>query len=59
MLTPFLLAATLSLDPRAAERFANLALACVHQEYPNKVAHVLQSDAGVLAPRALTPAWVE
>lgn len=41
----------------AAERFANLALACVHREYPNKIAHVLNSDADVRAPRELTPAF--
>lgn len=57
MLTPLVLAATLSLDPAAAERFANLALACVHQEYPNKIAHVLQSDRDALPPRTLTPAF--
>ncbi len=57
MLAPYLLAATLSLDPAAAERFANLALACVHKEYPNKIAHVLQSDSDVKPPRALTPAF--
>lgn len=57
MLAPYVLAATLSLDPAAAERFANLALACVHKEYPNKIAHVLQSDADVKPPRALTPAF--
>jgi hypothetical protein len=52
-----LLAATLSLDPAAAERFANLALACVHKEYPNKIAHVLQTDADARPPRDLTPAF--
>ena len=41
----------------AAERFANLALACVHKEYPNKVAHSLNSDADVAPPRKLTPAF--
>jgi hypothetical protein len=39
------------------ERFAELALACVHREYPNKIAHVLNSDADVLPPRKLTPAF--
>ena len=29
-----------------AERFARLALACVDQEYPNKIAHVLSGDDG-------------
>ncbi len=41
----------------AAERFAGLALACVHKEYPNKIAHVLNSDADVAPPRKLTPAF--
>src|ERR1043165_3470428 len=45
------------LDSRAAERFAKLALACVHKEYPNKIAHVLNSDADVQPPRRLTPAF--
>jgi hypothetical protein len=41
----------------AAQRFADLALACVHKEYPNKISHVLQSDADVKPPRELTPAF--
>ncbi len=44
-------------DAHAAERFARLALACVHKEYPNKISHVLNSDADVAAPRKLTPAF--
>ncbi|HEY7753267.1 MAG TPA: DUF2891 domain-containing protein [Steroidobacteraceae bacterium] len=44
-----------SLDEAAAGRFARLALACAHQEYPNKIAHVLGSDADVRPPRELTP----
>src|SRR4051795_1504310 len=44
-------------DAKAAERFANLALACVHKEYPNKISHNLNSDADVAPPRALTPAF--
>ncbi|HLJ50143.1 MAG TPA: DUF2891 domain-containing protein [Bryobacteraceae bacterium] len=46
-----------SLKTDSAERFANLALACVHREYPNKIAHVLNSDADVKPPRQLTPAF--
>jgi hypothetical protein len=46
-----------ALDVAAAERFANLALRCVHQEYPNKVAHVLAADADARPPRALYPAF--
>ncbi|NJD20023.1 MAG: DUF2891 domain-containing protein, partial [Gemmatimonadetes bacterium] len=44
------------LDPAVAARFAEMALACVHREYPNKIAHVLASDADARPPRALTPA---
>ena len=44
-------------DVSAAERFAKLALACVHKEYPNKIRHVLNSDADVAPPRKLTPAF--
>ncbi len=44
-------------DASAAERFADLALACVHREYPNKIAHVLDSDADVEPPRELTPVF--
>jgi hypothetical protein len=50
-------AVTTTLDPDAAARFAALALDCVHREYPNKVAHVLASDADARPPRALTPAF--
>ena len=49
--------AATQLDPVAAERFAALALACVHKEYPNRIAHVLSGDADVLPPRSLTPAF--
>ncbi|HEU0275234.1 MAG TPA: DUF2891 domain-containing protein [Candidatus Udaeobacter sp.] len=44
-------------DAKAAERFAKLALACVAKEYPNKISHVLNSDADVAPPRKLTPAF--
>jgi hypothetical protein len=48
---------TAAFDAAAAERFANLALACVHKEYPNKLSHNLNSDADVAPPRKLTPAF--
>ena len=44
-------------DEAQAARFARLALDCVHKEYPNKIAHSLNSDADVLPPRQLTPAF--
>ena len=46
-----------ALTAATAARFARLALACVHQEYPNKIAHVLQGDGDVAPPRELTPAF--
>jgi hypothetical protein len=45
------------IDPAAAARFAELALKCVHQQYPNKVAHTLASDADARPPRELYPAF--
>jgi hypothetical protein len=44
-------------DIKAAERFANLAFACVHKEYPNHISHTLNSDADAAPPRKLTPAF--
>jgi hypothetical protein len=46
-----------SFDLGSAQRFAKLALACVHKEYPNKLTHSLNSDADVAPPRKLTPAF--
>src|SRR5437016_3462921 len=46
-----------TMNAETAERFAKLALACVHKEYPNKLAHSLNSDADVAPPRQLTPAF--
>jgi hypothetical protein len=44
-------------SPAALERFAGLALDCVHKEYPNKIAHTMSSDADAKPPRELTPAF--
>jgi hypothetical protein len=44
-------------DAAAAQRFVDLALKCVHQEYPNKISHTMNSDADVAPPRTLTPAF--
>jgi hypothetical protein len=47
-----------SMDPlNSSARFASLALECIHREYPNKIAHVLQSDEDVRPPRELTPVF--
>ena len=63
LIAPLLLAVPLmaqtspEFDAHAAERFAKLALACVHKEFPNKIAHVLNDDSDVQPPRRLTPAF--
>jgi len=46
-----------ALDAAAATHLARLALDCVHREYPNKVAHVMQDDTDIKPPRELTPAF--
>ncbi len=49
--------AAAGLDDAAAGRFARLALACAHREYPNKISHVLGSDDDVRPPRELAPVF--
>ncbi|SDD83069.1 Protein of unknown function [Kordiimonas lacus] len=44
-------------DGVVTDRFAHMALSCIHRQYPNKISHVLNSDADVGAPRELTPAF--
>lgn len=39
------------------DRFALLAMACIHREYPNKISHVMLSQDDVRAPHELTPAF--
>jgi len=46
-----------TLDAAAAARFANLALKCLHTEYPNHISHTLDGDRDARAPRDLTPAF--
>src|SRR5262245_44240657 len=60
LLTLFLLASSgqsSTSTPDWLSRSAELALACVHKEYPNKISHVLNDDADVRAPHELTPAF--
>src|SRR5262249_11747622 len=65
MIRPFILGIILSgglmadsdFDQTQAARFAKMALDCVHRQYPNKIAHSLNSDADVKPPRELTPAF--
>jgi hypothetical protein len=46
-----------ALDVTAAERFAGLALTCLHHEYPNHISHTLNSGADARPPHELTPAF--
>jgi hypothetical protein len=45
------------LKQEQAAQFADLALACIHREYPNHPSHLLNSDADCQTPRALHPAF--
>ena len=44
-------------DSALATKFANLALDCVHREYPNKIAHVLNDAADARTPSELHPVF--
>jgi hypothetical protein len=46
-----------SLDVAAATRFANLALKCVHEEYPTHISHTLNSAEDARPARELWPAF--
>lgn len=39
------------------DRFAELALECVHKEYPNIIKHMMNSDEDVKPPRKIYPAF--
>jgi len=44
-------------DPATAQRFASLALKCLHDEYPNHLSHSLSGDSDARPPHALHPAF--
>ena len=46
-----------AIDPAAAQRFAALALKCLHAEYPNHISHTLDSDADARPPHELNPVF--
>jgi hypothetical protein len=46
-----------SLDAAAAERFAALALKCLHDEYPSHISHTMDGNADARPPHELTPAF--
>ena len=47
----------LILDRATAAHFANLALNCIHREYPNKLDHVMNDEKEVQSPQALHPVF--
>ncbi len=57
VLLPGLSVAEEGMTEATVENFAGLALQCIHQEYPNKIGHVMQSDEDVAPPRELTPTF--
>jgi hypothetical protein len=46
-----------SLDAAAAQRFAALALKCLHDEYPSHISHTMDGNADARPPHELTPAF--
>jgi Protein of unknown function (DUF2891) len=46
-----------SLDPAAAERFAALALKCLHDEYPSHISHTMDSAVDARPPHELWPSF--
>jgi len=57
LLTVFAAQPTMAGDESPMGRFADLALECVHQEYPNKISHVMSGDQDIGPPRELTPVF--
>jgi hypothetical protein len=54
---PAAVGAAAGMEPGAAQRFAALALKCLHQEYPNHISHTMDSDADAHVPHVLNPAF--
>jgi hypothetical protein len=44
-------------DGIVTDRFARLALSCIHREYPNKISHLMNSAADAGTPSQLFPAF--
>jgi hypothetical protein len=57
LIAAFAMPAETNFDAASAARLAKLALDCVHREYPNKIAHTMNSDQDARTPRDLTPAF--
>ena len=39
------------------DRFARMALDCIHRPYPNKISHYMEGDEDLAIPREMTPAF--
>lgn len=48
---------TLTLNEQGGSHFAKLALKCIHQEFPNKLGHVIGQEKDVQRPKVLHPAF--
>ena len=46
-----------SISPELAERFSALALACVHQEFPNKISRTTDTAEAIGRPKVIFPAF--
>lgn len=46
-----------TISPALAERFAALALACVHQEFPNKISRTTDTAEAIGRPKEIFPAF--
>lgn len=44
-------------DGVVTDRFARLALDCIHRPYPNKISHVMASGEDLATPQEMTPAF--
>lgn len=49
--------ASVSKDAEIINRFADLALECIHKEYPNIIKHMFTSEDDVKSPKQLYPAF--
>jgi hypothetical protein len=49
--------AAAAMDSAAAQRFAGLALKCLHAEYPNHISHTMDSDADAQPPHVQNPGF--
>lgn len=54
---PVVMSVSTSVDPALGQRFSRLALDCVQKEFPNKIAHVMDSENDTGVPSDFYPAF--